>query len=80
MVLGLGSQSTLDRICFDSHCFYNMYNTFQLNIKEQEAASLFKLEHKGHGPNFEYTFLPTKTGITVKIKCLGCGKIKNITY
>jgi len=57
-----------------------MYSYFQLNAKQQEAASLFKLEHKGHSPEFEHIFMPTKTGVIVKIKCPGCGKTKNITY
>lgn len=56
-----------------------MISTFTLTQKEQAAISLFKLEHKGHGPEFEYTFIPTGVGIKVCVKCKGCGKVKDVT-
>lgn len=54
-------------------------SSFSLNQKEQASEALFKLDHKGHGPDFEYTFIPTGVGIKVRIKCKGCGKSKDIT-
>lgn len=56
-----------------------MCSIFRLNEVEEAASALFKLEHKGHAPSFQYIFQITGTGVKVQIKCPGCGKIKDIT-
>jgi hypothetical protein len=57
----------------------NMCGYFQLNAEEQASAALFKLEHKGHSPVFDYIFQPTGIGVIVKIRCPECKKEKDIT-
>jgi hypothetical protein len=82
MVLDLGSQSTLDRLGFRNYHFGNnthMCSIFKLNENEQSSASLFKLEHKGHAPSFQFIFQSAGIGVKVQIKCPGCGKVKDIT-
>lgn len=54
-------------------------NVFSLNQKEQASEALFKLNHKDHNSNFEYTFIPTAIGVKIRIKCKSCGKSKDIT-
>ena len=56
-----------------------MCSIFKLNEKEQSSASLFKLEHKGHAPSFQFIFQSAGIGVKVQIKCPGCGKVKDIT-
>ena len=56
-----------------------MCSVFRLNEVEEAASALFKLEHKGHAPSFQYIFQSTGIGVKVQIKCPGCGKVKDIT-
>ena len=82
MVLDLGFKSIMDKLCFDINNINNISNMcsiFRLNENEQNSASLFKLEHKGHAPSFQFIFQTTGIGVKVQIKCPGCGKVKDIT-
>lgn len=72
----------MDRILYivnNTNINCNMCSVFRLNENEQSSASLFKLEHKGHAPSFQFIFQTTGIGVKVQIKCPGCGKIKDIT-
>ena len=59
--------------------------TFTMHEKEPENADAFAKEHAGcvsrsaMSERFEYTFLPGGIGTCVTIKCIICGKEKNIT-
>jgi len=59
--------------------------TFKMYGKEPENADAFAKEHAGctsrsaMSEKFEYTFLPGGIGTCVTMKCLICGKEKNIT-
>ena len=78
----MGSESTLDRMAFKFYHFrnnLNMCSVFRLNEVEEAASALFKLEHKGHAPSFQYIFQSAGIGVKVQIKCPGCGKVKDIT-
>ncbi len=82
MVLDLGLKSIMDRLGFDINNINNinyMCSAFRLNEDEQSSASLFKLEHKGHAPSFQFIFQSAGIGVKVQIKCPGCGKVKDIT-
>ena len=56
-----------------------MCSVFRLNEVEEAASALFKLEHKGHAPSFQYIFQSAGIGVKVQIKCPSCGKVKDIT-
>ena len=78
----MGIESIMDRLDFSNYHFSNnirMCSVFRLNENEQSSASLFKLEHKGHTPSFQFIFQSTGIGVKVQIKCPGCGKVKDIT-
>jgi hypothetical protein len=59
--------------------------TFKMYGKESENADAFAKEHAGcvsrsaMSERFEYTFLPGGIGTCVTMKCIICGKEKNIT-
>ena len=59
--------------------------TFEMNEKEYEDAKLFALEHpnctttSAMSERFSYTFIPGGIGTVVIMKCIICGKEKNIT-
>ena len=56
-----------------------MCSVFRLNEVEEAASALFKLEHKGHAPSFQFIFQTTGIGVKVQINCPGWGKVKDIT-
>ena len=60
-------------------------HTFKMYGKEPENADAFAKEHAGcstrsaMSEKFQYTFLPGGIGTCVTMKCVICGKEKNIT-
>lgn len=59
---------------------------FKLNDNEVKAAEKFENTHKHKevnkgaiGGHIQYIFTPTAVGTGKSIKCIICGKVKNIT-
>lgn len=58
---------------------------FEMNEKEYKEAKQFASEHtnctttSAMGERFSYTFIPGGLGSTVIIRCIICGKEKNVT-
>jgi hypothetical protein len=58
-----------------------MARFFKLTDIEQDRALKFENYHIHHGENISYIFTIAKSGrgITIRVKCGGCGKSEGIT-